>query len=52
VPFIGILSVELTKTAENPAGNYLAGLLYPMGVAAVCFIIGAIYLSNKKPGHE
>jgi MFS family permease len=52
VPFIGILSVELSKTETNLSGNPLAGLYYPIGVAAVCFIIGAIYLSNKKPKHE
>ena len=52
VPFIGILSVELTKTTDDPSGNPLAGLYYPIGVAAVCFIIGAVYLSNKKPKHE
>jgi len=47
VPFLATLIVEFTKTAENPAGNPLAGLWYPVGVAAVCFIIGSIYLSNK-----
>lgn len=47
VPFLATLIVEFTKTAENPAGNPLAGLWYPIGVAVVCFIIGAIYLSNK-----
>jgi MFS family permease len=52
VPFIGILIVELSKTKDNPTGHPLAGLWYPMGVAAVCFIIGAVYLSNKKPKHE
>jgi MFS family permease len=52
VPFIGILIVELSKTPSNPAGHPLAGLWYPMGVAAVCCIIGAVYLSNKKPKHE
>jgi hypothetical protein len=25
----------------------LAGLWYPIGVATVCLVIGAIYLSNK-----
>jgi hypothetical protein len=25
----------------------LAGLWYPIGVAAVCFIIGLVYLTNK-----
>jgi MFS family permease len=52
VPFIGILIVELSKTPSNPGGHPLAGLWYPMGVAAVCCIIGAVYLSNKKPKHE
>jgi MFS family permease len=47
VPFLATLIVEFTKTAENPSGNPLAGLWYPVGVAAVCFIIGSIYLSNK-----
>ncbi len=52
VPFIGTLIVEMSKTAENPAGHPLAGLWYPMAIAASCFIIGAVYLSNKKPVHE
>ncbi len=46
VPFLGTLIVEFTKTAERPAGDPLAGLWYPIGVATVCFIIGAIYLRN------
>jgi MFS family permease len=40
VPFIGLL---LTTSTNNP----LAGLWYPIGVAGLCFIIGALYLSNK-----
>ena len=47
VPFLATLIVEFTKTPENPGGNPLAGLYYPIGVAIVCFIIGSIYLSNK-----
>ena len=47
VPFLATLIVEYTKTAEKPGGDPLAGLWYPIGVATVCFIIGAIYLSNK-----
>lgn len=47
VPFLATLIVEFTKTPANPAGNPLAGLWYPIGVAAVCFIIGAVYLNNK-----
>lgn len=47
VPFLATLIVEFTKTAENPAGNPLAGLWYPIGVASICLIIGTIYLRNK-----
>jgi hypothetical protein len=47
VPFLGTLIVEFTKTADNPAGDPLAGLWYPIGVASICLFIGVIYLSNK-----
>ncbi len=47
VPFLGTLIVEFTKSPEHPNGDVLAGLWYPIGVAAVCLIIGTIYLSNK-----
>ena len=47
VPFIGLLIIEYTKTTENPVGDPLAGLWYPIGVASVCFIIGTLFLSNK-----
>jgi MFS family permease len=41
VPFIGLLLT--TSFTKDP----LVGLWYPIGVAALCFIIGTIYLSNK-----
>ena len=47
VPFLGTLIVEYTKTDTDKIGNPLAGLWYPMIVASVCFVIGAIYLRNK-----
>ncbi len=47
VPFLGTLIVEFTKTSENPAGDPLAGLWYPIGVATLCLIIGIVYLNNK-----
>ncbi len=47
VPFIGLLIIEYTKTKENPIGDPLAGLWYPIGVASVCFITGTLFLSNK-----
>ncbi|MES2645936.1 MAG: MFS transporter [Bacteroidota bacterium] len=46
VPFLGTLIVEFTKTKENLAGDPLAGLWYPVGVAALCLIIGVVYLRN------
>jgi MFS family permease len=47
VPFLGTLIVEFTKTSENPVGDPLAGLWYPIGVATVCLIIGVVYLTNR-----
>lgn len=41
VPFIGLLLT--TSFPTDP----LIGLWYPIGVAALCFIIGMIYLRNK-----
>jgi MFS family permease len=41
VPFIATLITTI------PGTNYLSGLWYPIGIAALCFIIGALYLSNK-----
>jgi MFS family permease len=47
-PLIATKLYEDSKTDLNPSGDPFAGLLYPMGVAAVCFIIGMIFLSNRK----
>jgi len=47
VPFLGTLIVEFTKTADKPAGDPLAGLWYPIGVAAISLFIGVVYLTNK-----
>jgi MFS family permease len=41
VPFIATLLA--TTFVKDP----LVGLWYPIGVAALCFIIGALYLTNK-----
>ena len=41
VPFIGLL---LTTTYPK---DPLVGLWYPIGIAALCLIIGTIYLTNK-----
>jgi MFS family permease len=42
VPFIALLITTL------PGSSPLSGLWYPIIVAALCFTIGALYLSNKK----
>ena len=41
VPFIATLITTL------PGTNYLSGLWYPIIVAALSFVIGSLYLSNK-----
>jgi MFS family permease len=46
VPFIGALLVEYSKTPTLPGGDIYAGLNYPMGVALLCIIIGAVFLPN------
>ena len=46
-PFIATSLYELSKTDARPAGDPFAGLWYPIGVAAICFIIGMIFLKNK-----
>jgi MFS family permease len=43
VPFIATL-LSTTFTADP-----LIGLWYPIGVAGLCFIIGSLYLTDKKP---
>jgi len=48
VPFIATALYESSKTDANPGGDPFAGLWYPIAVAAICFIIGMIFLSNRK----
>jgi MHS family proline/betaine transporter-like MFS transporter len=47
VPFIGALLVEYSKTPAMPAGDIYAGLNYPLAVAAMCLVIGAVFLPNR-----
>lgn len=44
------VSTYLTTNAEasNTPQFYLAGLGYPIIIAAVCFIIGSLYINNKS----
>ncbi len=46
-PFIATRLYEASKTEANPTGDPYAGLMYPIVIAAVCFVIGALYISNK-----
>jgi hypothetical protein len=48
-PFLATSLFEGSKTDLNPAGDPLAGLWYPIVVAAVCFVIGMVFLKNKSP---
>mgnify|MGYP002780524521 CR=1 FL=1 len=48
-PFIATFLYESTKTAANPVGDPFAGLWYPIGVAAVCLVIGVLYLGRQNP---
>ncbi len=47
-PFIATYLYEASKSEANPGGDPISGLWYPIIVAAVCFVIGMIFLSNKK----
>jgi MFS family permease len=42
VPFIGLL------LSTSLPGDPLVGLWYPIGITAVCFLIGVLYLDNKQ----
>jgi hypothetical protein len=42
VPFIGLLLA--TSFPEDP----LVGLWYPIGITALCLVIGVLYLDNKQ----
>jgi hypothetical protein len=47
-PYIATRLYEGSKSSALPDGDPFAGLLYPIIVAGICFIIGMIFLSNKK----
>ncbi len=49
-PLLAVSLFELSKTESNPDGDLLAGLWYPIVVGAICFVVGMIFLSNKKRG--
>jgi MFS family permease len=47
LPAISTYFVMHSKDAGDPE-FYLEGLWYPIVIAAVCFVIGMIYISNNK----
>jgi MHS family proline/betaine transporter-like MFS transporter len=46
--FGGLVPFVATLITTIPGTNYLSGLWYPIGIAALCLVIGTLYLSNKK----
>lgn len=47
--FGGLVPFIATLIASFPGSDPLSGLWYPIGVAALCLIIGTVYLSNRNP---
>lgn len=47
-PLIATSLYVASKTESNPEGDPYAGLYYPIIVAAICFVIGMVFLSNKR----
>jgi MFS family permease len=49
--FGGLVPFIATLIASFSGSTPVSGLWYPIGIAALSFVIGAIYLSNRKPDH-
>jgi MHS family proline/betaine transporter-like MFS transporter len=47
-PFLATALYESSKSPENPAGDVFSGLWYPIVVAAISFIVGMIWLKDRK----
>lgn len=45
--FGGLVPFIATLITTMPNANYLDGLMYPVGVATICFVIGLLYLSHS-----
>lgn len=50
--FGGLVPFIATLITVTPGSNYLSGLWYPIGVAAICFVIGILYLDAGKLNKE
>lgn len=47
-PLIATRLFDVSKTPQNPSGDPLVGLWYPIVVAATCFVIGFFYLPRHN----
>ncbi len=47
-PFIATYLYTRSKSPELPDGDPFAGLWYPIAVAGISFVIGMIFLSNRR----
>lgn len=47
-PFIATRLFDASKTADNPGGDPYVGLWYPIIIAAVCFVLGMLFLPSKN----
>jgi MFS family permease len=50
--FGGLVPFIATLIASFSGSTPLSGLWYPIGIAALSLVIGAVYLSNKRPDHN
>ncbi|WP_316816846.1 MFS transporter [Pedobacter nyackensis] len=50
--FGGLVPFIATLIASFSGSTPLSGLWYPIGIAALSLLIGAVYLSNKRPDHN
>jgi MFS family permease len=51
-PLIATRLFDVSKTTATPAGDPFVGLWYPIAIAAVCLVIGALYLPNRIPTED
>ena len=47
-PYIATSLYVRSQSEMNPEGDPVSGLWYPIIVASICFIVGMIYLPNRK----
>ncbi|WP_276091288.1 MFS transporter [Pedobacter sp. JY14-1] len=50
--FGGLVPFIATLIASFKGATPLSGLWYPIGIATLSFVVGAVYLSNRQPEHH